>query len=114
MRSVTLPLPSSPHWAPTTTSPGIRRPSPPGRTRFALFRSSFSSDPLERSGSGLDGALYRRSAEVPLAIHIGELRIPRQEGEHDLAHGTVAVLRDDYVCLTRTLRVAVVVLVAVD
>src|SRR3954451_23803009 len=114
IRSVTLSLPSSTHWAPTTTSPGMRRPSPPGRTSLAVFGSSFSIDLLERSGSGLDGALDRRSAEVPLAKHIGELRIPRQESEHDLAHGTVAVLRDDYVCLTRTLRVAVVVLVSVD
>src|SRR3954451_1500871 len=114
IRSVTLSLPSSTHWAPTTTSPGMRRPSPPGRTSLAVFGSSFSIDLLERSGSGLDGALDRRSAEVPLAKHIGELRIPRQESEHDLAHGTVAVLRDDYVCLARTLRVAVVVLVPVD
>src|SRR3954471_8241746 len=156
MRSVILPLPSSPHWAPTTTSPGIRRSlrgwargghpprrtrhgggNPPRRTRhgdggggpprrtrlravLAAGRPSLAGFPwsvsssLRERGSGLDGALDRRSAELPLAIHIGELRIARQEREDYLAHWAVAVLRDDDVSLARTLRVAVVVLVAVD
>src|SRR3954451_17961083 len=113
IRSVILPLPSSPHWAPTTTRTGIRRRSRAGRTSLAGFRSSVSWSLRER-GSGLDGALDRGSAELPLAIHIGELRIARQESEDSLPHRPVAVLRDDDVSLARTLRVAVVVLVAVD
>src|SRR6476661_3039353 len=91
IRSVTFPLPSSPHWAPTTTSPGIS----------FLLR--------------LDLVGHRwRPAEVPFLVHVGELRVTREEREHDVADGTVPVLGDDDVGLARTLGVAVVVLVAVD
>src|SRR4051794_9211740 len=60
------------------------------------------------------GSASDRTRELPLAIHVGELRIARQESEHNLPHGPVAVLRDDDVGLAGTFRVAVVVLVAVD
>src|SRR5436305_2904055 len=95
IRSVTFPFPSSPHWAPTTTSPGISTP--------------------HQSGSSLFGGTVRRhAAEIPLPVHVGELRIAGQESEHDLTHGTVPVLGDDDVGLARPFGVAVVVLVAVD
>src|ERR671933_760736 len=90
-RSVTFPLPSSPHWAPTTTSPGT------------------SSSPL-----GLDAVRgRRRSVEVAFAVHVGELRIATEEREHDFTDRTVPVLGDADVRLAGSLRVAVVVLVAI-
>src|SRR3954470_13338506 len=104
IRSVTFPLPSSPHWAPTTTRPGMVFPS---RSR-QLLRSAARR-------SGLDGALHGRTGELALPIHIGELRVARQEREDHVAHRSVAVLRHEDVRLTRTLRFALrVVLVAVD
>src|SRR5215216_1585385 len=95
-RSVTFPLPSSPHWAPTTTSPGTSSQSPSRRSSLYAV-----------SGS-------RHSAEVTFAVHVGELRIATEERQHELADRAVPVLRDDDVRLARTLGVAVVVLVAVD
>src|SRR3954470_16854715 len=104
IRSVTLPLPSSPHWAPTTTRPGMVFPS---RSRQLLV--------APRAGSGLDGTLDGGAGELALAIHIGELRIARQERENHVADRPVAVLGDEDVRLARTLRFALrVVLVAVD
>src|SRR4051794_12595442 len=91
MRSVTFPLPSSPHWAPTTTSPGI-----PVLLRFDAVRHR------------------RRFTEVPFLVHVGELRVTGQEGKHDVPDRAVPVLGDDDVGFARTLGVAVVVLVAVD
>src|SRR3954453_18540690 len=98
-RSVTLPLPSSPHWAPTTTRPGMRSAS-----SCRVWRSS-----LESVGRGRSP-----TAEVAFLVHVGELRIAAQEREHHLADRAVPVLGDDDVRLARPLRVAVVVLVAVD
>src|SRR3954465_8797944 len=83
-RSMTLPLPSSPHWAPTITVPGISCESVGG-------------------AEGLRRALQAQEAGV-LAL----------EGEGHVAQAAVAVLGDDQVGLTRAVGVLVVVLVAVD
>src|SRR3954451_13716314 len=124
IRSVTLPLPSSPHWAPTTTSPGM------SETLFRVVRRDVgiavhwtwaeraaggaSSDRATSHGRARTTSGGARAGELSLAIHVGELRVARQEREDHLAHGPVAVLGDDDVGLAGTLRVAVVVLVAVD
>src|SRR3954451_15858991 len=111
IRSVILPLPSSPHWAPTTTSPGISE-GLVGVARWDVcvaVHGTWRERPAGARAS--DGA---RPRELSLAIHVGELRGARQEREHDLAHRSVAVLRDDDVRLAWALRIAIVVLVAVD
>src|SRR5919202_6163017 len=102
-RSVTLPLPSSPHWAPTTTSPGTSC-----RLLSVCVRAAAGTSRVDAVRGG------RRSVEVALPVHVGELRVTAQERQHDVADGTVAVLGDDDVGLARALRVAVVVLVPVD
>src|SRR3954462_12890949 len=83
-RSMTLPLPSSPHWAPTITVPGIS---------------------LESVGGG---ERLRRAREAE------EARVLALEGQRDVAKAAVAVLGDDEVGLARAVGVLVVVLVAVD
>src|SRR3954447_19338701 len=119
MRSVTLPFPSSPHWAPTTTSPGISECLVGGwDVGVAVHRTwverSVPAAPYGRASHGRTASHGARAGELALAVHVGELRVARQECEHDLADGPVAVLGDDDVGLTRALGVAVVVLVAVD
>src|SRR4051794_26872661 len=85
-RSVTFPLPSSPHWAPMTTCPGIARED---RRRF------------------LGGAV--------LGQQVHELRELAAEDELDPVDRAVAVLRDVQLGDARLLGVVrVVVLVAVD
>src|SRR5919197_872837 len=86
-RSVTFPSPSSPHWAPMTTRPGIR-PLRIGR-------------PSERS--------------PVLRQQVHELRELAAEDELDAVDGAVAVLGDDELGDPRLLGLlGVVVLVAVD
>src|SRR3954466_12107445 len=86
-RSMTLPLPSSPHWAPTITVPGISYESVGGRE---------GRRPLRR------------------ALQAQEPRVLALEGERHVAEAAVAVLGDDEVGLARAVGVLVVVLVAVD
>src|SRR5438270_13591358 len=86
IRSVILPLPSSPHWAPTTTSPGTASEH--------LFRSSVRHVSVSVHSASRTAAPYC-SRELALPVHVGELRIARQEREDDLPHGAVAVLGDD-------------------
>src|ERR1700728_3757292 len=87
-RSVILPFPSSPHWAPTMTIPGIA------------------------------GSVYEAGTEVLLRVALAgvveELRVLLLERQRDFADGAVAVLGDDQVGLAGALGVLVVVLVAVD
>src|SRR5215212_2590402 len=98
-RSVTLPLPSSPHWAPTTTRPGM-----PCVRRWCAESSCLNA---------LRGG--RAAAEVAFLVHVGELRVAAQEREDDLPDWAVAVLGDDDVRLARTLGLTLgVVLVAID
>src|SRR3954447_26018792 len=96
IRSVILPLPSSPHWAPTTTSPG---------TSERLFLGAAAARYVAAAVHAACRISPRadRPRELPLAVHVGELRIARQEREHDLADGPVAMLRDDDVGLARAL-----------
>src|SRR3954471_8946037 len=83
-RSMTLPLPSSPHWAPTITVPGI------------------SSE----SVGGAEGLRRALQAQEP--------RVLALEREGHVTQAAVAVLGDDEVGLARAVGVLVVVLVAVD
>src|SRR3954471_22020606 len=101
IRSVILPLPSSPHWAPTTTSPGMSE-------RLFLGAAAARYVPAAVHSARRIASRADRARELPLPEHVGELRVARQEREHDLAHGPVPVLGDDYVGLARALRVAVV------
>src|SRR3954468_15553949 len=94
-RSMTLPLPSSPHWAPTITVPGISF----GSVGRACARRGAAAG--RRAWSG--GALQAQEARV-LAL----------EGERHVPEAAVAVLGDDEVGLARAVGVLVVVLVAVD
>src|SRR5271155_2415572 len=83
-RSVIFPLPSSPHWAPTMTIPGM----PSG--------------------------VYEGLLCVALAGVIQELRVLLLERQRDFADRPVAMLGDDQIGLAGALGVLVVVLVAVD
>src|SRR3954469_20020337 len=94
-RSMTLPLPSSPHWAPTITVPGISFESVGGATQRRVAAGPGPAPP--------SGALQAQEARV-LAL----------EGERHVAQAAVAVLGDDEVGLARAVGVLVVVLVAVD
>src|SRR6201991_372867 len=71
-RSVIFPLPSSPHWAPTITMPGIRQGSVRRRARLAP------------RGSGPEA--------IPGEVH--ELRVLLLERQRDVPEGAVAVLGD--------------------
>src|SRR3954471_14422863 len=94
-RSMTLPLPSSPHWAPTITVPGISCESVGGATPR---RVPAGPDPAHSGG----------------ALEAQEPRVLTLEGERHVAEAAVAVLGDDEVGLARAVGVLVVVLVAVD
>src|ERR1017187_1852936 len=87
-RSVIFPFPSSPHWAPTMTIPGIATEVYEGRA-IRLLR-------------------------IALPGVVQELRVLLLEGERDFADRPVAVLGDDQVGHAGALGVLVVVLVAVD
>src|SRR3954465_15738285 len=91
-RSMTLPLPSSPHWAPTITVPGISCESVGG-------------------AEGLRRALQAQEAGVVALEGEGAGAV---EGGGRVAQAAVAVLGDDQVGLARAVGVLVVVLVAVD
>src|SRR3990170_6951828 len=69
-RSTILPLPSSPHWPPTTTVTGILRgplPPPP----FALPKSAGSI--RKEAGHGQAEAVAALPADVPTGRHPGSL-----------------------------------------
>src|SRR4051812_35013718 len=101
IKSVILPLPSSPHWAPTTTSPGMSEPvvrvgwwdvrvavhragaerAAPSAAKRTAAKWTASSEGAAAAG-GLPTAADRacaRTGELALAVHVGELRIARQE-----------------------------------
>src|SRR3954451_25370049 len=88
-RSTTFPFPSSPHWAPTMTTPG-------------MAKASVGADPLERAVAGAvagRGRWHRLRAAV--AVEVRQLRILRQERERHLTDRPVPVLGDDHIRLTK-------------
>src|ERR1700683_180840 len=99
-RSVIFPFPSSPHWAPTMTIPGIATEVYEGLPRMVL--------PAPRPTP------LHRLLRIALAGVVHELRVLLLEGQRDFADRPVAVLGDDQIGLSGTLGVLVVVLVAVD
>src|SRR3712207_1583949 len=72
-RSTTLPLPSSPHWAPTTTMPGIAPPSVRSArgTQVGLGQGLAQVGPEERQrvAAHLDQPRHRARPDL-----LGELR----------------------------------------
>src|SRR3954447_11891630 len=104
-RSTTLPFPSSPHWAPTMTSPGMARasagawPSALGALRHAQVlaphRQRLLAD-LAQAGHGARADLAaqpRDGVEVGHAVDAGQLSRHPLEALDDAAQGLVVVAR---------------------
>src|SRR5579871_4966332 len=93
IRSVIFPLPSSPHWAPTMTIPGIAAPSVRtvgpcgGFAAISVGARARGARCGPRSRRPQDSALLEAR---PGVVH--ELGVLAVERERDLADGAVSVL----------------------
>src|SRR4051794_3139547 len=103
MRSVILPLPSSPHWAPTITMPAIRACSlrgPPRRTGAGLAVGKRLVLPCGRGGGRRAVRQAVRDATLVVAVQVHRLAAhlpqPRHGAVADLrAQIVVALARDE-------------------